>query len=156
MDGCDHIIYGQINDSLEFLEADLFMFQYRRPESTEWGGIGNWFISASQNNKVLIVLQEMLYAYWRDYDCVLDYYIFHLFFSMLREVFPSDIDAMPYRYARKSLILVHHWEECFDKAKWDHLVNHVSFHKLTYMVSSDVVKDKKNFYNYVIGGNWYS
>ena len=145
------ILYtGKFSDSLEFLEADLFMFQYRRPGSAEWGGIGNWFISACQNNRVLIVLQEMLYAYWRDYDCVLDYYIFHLFFSMLREIFPEDIDAMPYRYARQSLILVHHWEECFDKAKWDNLVNHVCFHKLAYMVPSGVVKDKKNFYNYVL------
>lgn len=46
-----------------YLDADLFMFQYTRPGSSEWGGIGNWFISACTNNEVLMVLRDMLYAY---------------------------------------------------------------------------------------------
>ena len=95
----------------------------------------------------------MLYAYWQDYNCVLDYYIFHLFFSMLREVYPKEIEAMPYRYAPQSLILVHHWNERFEQGRWDNLVQRVSFHKLTYMLSSDVVKNRGNYYNYVIQSN---
>lgn len=148
------ILYtGGVKADLDFLEADLFMFQYRRPDSEEWRGIGNWFISACQNNPVLMTLQEMMYAYWQDYNCVLDYYIFHLFFSMLREVYPKEIEAMPYRYAPQSLILVHHWNERFEQGRWDNLVQRVSFHKLTYMLSNDVVKNRGNYYNYVIQSN---
>ena len=134
----------------EYLEADLFMFQYTRPGSEVWGGIGNWFISACRNNPVLMALQEMLYAYWRDYDCVVDYYIFHLFFSKLREVFPEEIAAMPYGYARRPLALVHHWSEPFNQEQWDRLVGRTNFHKLTYMVEEKVKRDEGNYYNYVI------
>ena len=74
-----------------FLDADLFMFQYTRPGSDKWGGIGNWFISAHTNNEVLMVLRDMLYAYWKDYDCLLDYYMFHLFLPCCGMYIPKKL-----------------------------------------------------------------
>lgn len=71
---------GNVNDN--YLDADVFLFQYTKQGSIPVS-ISNWFISACSNNEVLMVLREMLYAYWKDYDCVLDYYIFHLFFAMI-------------------------------------------------------------------------
>ncbi len=138
--------------TLSFLDADLFLFQYTRPGSSQWGGIGNWFISACTNNEVLLVLRDMLYAYWRDYDCMIDYYIFHLFFSMLREVFPGEIAAMPYGYAARHVALGFHWGEPFDRQKWDKLTANVCFHKLTYNVKPQVERAKDSYYRYIISG----
>lgn len=137
----------------EYLDADLFMFQYTRPGSDQWGGIGNWFITACSNNEVLMVLRDMLFAYWKDYNCTLDYYIFHLFFSMLRGVYPNQINAMPYGYAMRHIALVHHWGVKFDQEKWDKLVNKVNFHKLAYYVDTDVKKRKDNYYHYILSLN---
>lgn len=134
----------------EYLNSDLFMFQYTRPGSDEWGGIGNWFISSCTNNEVLMVLRDMLYAYWKDYDCTLDYYIFHLFFSMLREVYPEEIAAMPYGYAARHIALAKHWGETFDHEKWDKLVSKVSFHKLTHVISKRTKADPENYYNWIL------
>ena len=134
----------------EYLDADLFMFQYTQPGSSEWGGIGNWFISSCTNNEVLVVLRDMLYAYWREHDVVLDYYLFHLFFDMLREVFPEQIAAMPYAYAPRSLALVKHWGEPFDEGRWQRLVSRVCFHKLTYMPDKVPVKVEGTYYEYVL------
>lgn len=133
-----------------YLGTDLFMFQYTQPGSREWGGIGNWFISACANNEVLMVLRDMLYAYWREHDCVLNYYLFHLFFGMLREVFPKQIAAMPYAYAPRSLALVHHWGEPFDEAKWKRLTERVCFHKLTYMPDKVPAKVEGTYYEFVV------
>ena len=143
---------GHANDNLNdrLLDADLFMFQYTQPGSNEWGGIGNWFISACSNNEVLMVLRDMLYAYWREHDCVLNYYLFHLFFGILREVFPEQIAAMPYAYAPRSLALVHHWGEPFDEAKWKRLTERVSFHKLTYMKDKVPAKVEGTYYEYIL------
>ena len=141
------------NDNVNYLDTDLFMFQYTQPGSSEWGGIGNWFITACTNNEVLMVLREMLLAYWKDYDCVLDYYIFHLFFSMLREVFPKEIGAMPYAYAPRSLALVHHWGEPFDETKWKRLTERVCFHKLTYMKDKVPEKVEGTYYEYILNAN---
>lgn len=118
-------------DSKSLLESDLFMFQYTRTGDSRFGGISNWFISAHSNNKVLMTMRDVLLAYWRDYDCVLDYYIFHYFFGILTSVYPSEIKAMPYAYSPDSLVLMKHWNEKFDQEKWDRLTSRVCFHKLS-------------------------
>ena len=133
-----------------FLDADLFLFQYTQPGSDRWGGIGNWFITSCTNNEVLMVLRDMLYAYWKEYDCLLDYYMFHLFFTMLRDVYPNEIAAMPYGYAVPSITLVHHWGEKFDKEKWERFTDKVCFHKLAYSVKKEVLEGEGNYYKYIL------
>ena len=147
---CTGIMPENEQATLSYLDADLFMFQYTQPRSTQWGGIGNWFITACTNNEVLMVLRDMLFAYWKDYDFIMDYYIFHLFFSMLREVYPEQIAAMPYGYARRSLALVYHWGEQFDEDKWKKLTSKVCFHKITPVVRKDVLKGKNNYYHHIV------
>lgn len=150
---CTGINDANVNHNANLLDADLFMFQYTQPGSSEWGGIGNWFISACSNNEVLMVLRDMLYAYWREHDCVLNYYLFHLFFGMLREVFPEQIAAMPYAYAHRSLALVHHWGERFDEANWKRLTERVCFHKLMYMKDKVPAKVEGTYYEYILNDN---
>lgn len=116
----------------EYLNADLFLFQYTPPGYPQTGNFSNWFISSCTNNHVLLVLRDMLFAYWKDYDCTLDYYIFHLFFKMLSVEYPHEIAAMPYGYSMNSLALLHNWRKPFDNDKWEQLISHVCFHKLSY------------------------
>ena len=132
-----------------YLEADLFLFQYTKQGSIPVS-ISNWFISAHSNNEVLIVLRDMLYAYWKDFDCVLDYYVFHLFFAMISKEYPEQIAAMPYGQSQNSLVLLHNWDEKFDQKKWDKLTSQVCFHKLAFRVGENVTKDKENYYNYIL------
>ena len=136
----------------DLLDADLFLFQYRSPESSpaSFEGISNWFITSCTNNTVLLVLRDLLYAYWRDYDCTLYYFIFHLFFSMLAKEYPEAIAEMPYGYSVWSHTLQRHWEEPFSQKKWDRLTSMVNFHKLTYRVDNKVEEDKGNYFNWVL------
>lgn len=81
---------------------------------------------------------------------MVDYYIFHQFFSMLRSVYPLEIAAMPYGYASRSLDLGRHWGETFNQAKWDNLTSRVCFHKLSYNVREKVEKVEDNYYHYLV------
>lgn len=132
-----------------YMDAPLFVFQYTKEGSVPVS-ISNWFITACRNNEVLRVLREMLYAYWRDYDCVLDYYIFHLFFAMVSKECPEQMAAMPYAQSQRSLVLLHHWGEKFDQRKWNRLTSEVCFHKLAFRVSDSVKNDKDNYYNHIL------
>ena len=134
---------------LNYLEADLFLFQYTKQGSIPVS-ISNWFISACSNNEVLMVLREMLYAYWKDYDCVLDYYIFHLFFAVISKEYPEQILAMPYGQSQNSLVLLHHWGEKFEQKKWDKLTENVCFHKLAFRTKDCVKATRDNYYNYIL------
>lgn len=138
---------GRLNK--KFFEADLFLFQYTKQGSIPIS-ISNWFISACSNNEVLMILRKMLFAYWKDYNCTLDYYIFHLFFTMLSKEYPEQIAAMPYGYSMNSLVLLNHWGEKFDQKKWDKLITKVSFHKLAFRVNKEVKNNKENYYNHIL------
>ena len=133
----------------QYMNAPLFVFQYTKEGSVPVS-ISNWFITACRNNEVLRVLREMLYAYWRDYDCVLDYYIFHLFFAMITKEYPEQMAAMPYAQSQRSLVLLHHWGEKYDQKKWDNLTSQVCFHKLAFRVSKETVESKGNFYQKIL------
>lgn len=137
-------------ETLSYLNANLFMFQYTQRGSNQWMGISNWFITSCKNNEVLLVLRDMMFAYWRDYDCMLDYYIFHQFFSMLRSVYPEEIAAMPYGYSVRSITLGYHWGDTFDKEKWERFTSKVCFHKLSYNVRKSTEKDNRNYYHYIV------
>lgn len=140
---------SKVQEFKKYLDADLFLFQYTMKGSVPVS-ISNWFISSCPNNEVLMVLREMLYAYWKEYDCTLDYYIFHLFFSVIAKEYPEEIAKMPYGYSPNSLVLLHHWGEKYKQQKWDKLTSQVSFHKLTFRVSQNVIEDKDNYYNYIL------
>lgn len=133
-----------------YLDADLFLFQYTPEGTTNNISISNWFISAHSNNEVLMTLRDMLFAYWEDYNCTLDYYIFHLFFTMVAKEYPVQIAAMPYGYSMNSLLLLHHWGETFEQKKWNRLIENVCFHKLAFRVNENIKKDKENYYNYIL------
>lgn len=137
--------------SKEILDSDLFMFQYRAQETSpaSFEGISNWFITSCTNNEILLVLRDLLYQYWKDYDCTLYYFIFHVFFSMLAKEYPEKISEMPYGYSVWSLTLENHWGEPFNQRKWDKLTCLVNFHKLYYRID-DKLKDRNNYYHWIL------
>lgn len=136
----------------EFLDSDLFLFQFRAPDTTpaSFEGISNWFITSCTNNEILLVLRDMLFAYWKDYDCTLYYFIFHVFFSMIAKEYPEKIAKMPYGYSVWSLTLENHWDELYNQKKWGKLTSLVNFHKLYYRIDDKLNKDKDNYYNWII------
>lgn len=147
---CTGITPQNRKETLSYLDSDLFVFQYARPGVKEWNGISNWFITACLNNEVLMVLRDMLLEYWREYDYTLDYYIFHLFFDMLRGEYPKEIAEMPYGYSMWSLALMFNMDKPFNQEKWDKHTTQVCFHKLAYSVRDDVIKKSGNYYHYIV------
>ena len=134
----------------EFLDANLFVFQYTPEGTTKGISISNWFITSSTNNEVLMAVRELLYAYWKDYDCTIDYYMFHLFFEMVAREYPEQVGRMPYGSSQRSIALMKHWNEPFKQEQWDRLVSKVAFHKLSYRVSDEVRNNKDNYYNHIM------
>jgi len=140
---------SKVQEFKAFLDADLFLFQYTKKGCIPVS-ISNWFIAACTNNEVLILMRDILFAYWKDYDCTLDYYIFHLFFAQISKEYPEAIANMPYGQSMNSLMLLHNWNERFNQQKWDRLILNVCFHKLAFRIGEDVINNKNNYYNYIL------
>lgn len=49
-----------------------------------------------------------------------------------------------------AIALGRHWREAFSQKRWDKLISHVPFHKLSYRVNEAIMGDKNNYYNWVL------
>ena len=132
------------------LESDLFLFQYRDAQTNKIVGFSNWFITSCTNNRVLLVLREMLYQYWRDYDCVIDYYIFHLFFSMIISEYPEEMSKMLKNNNSVTLMLGKRITHKFDYVWMKKLTSACAFHKLNYRIKPDNRNAEPTFYDKII------
>lgn len=131
------------------LDADLFVFQYLENGEYMFRGLSNWFITSCSDNWVLKELRDMLYQYWKDYDCVMHYYIFHLFFGMIMEKHPEEATQMP-RYSNAiSHYLSRRMGDEYDEQWMDELKKRTCFHKLSYRLD-EKAKRKGTFYDVII------
>ena len=75
---------------------------------------------------------EMLLAYWRDYDCTVDYYMMHLFLELSQRHFPEMWSDMPCLNSRHALLLGKALAAPYREEDWEELTGHVCIHKLNY------------------------
>lgn len=134
----------------EYFDSDLFMFRYNRPNDGRALNISTWFISSVSGNTSLLVLRDLLYAYWRDYDCLIDYYMIHRFYTMIVKAHPECVKDMPYASSYAAISLGQHWGEEYDPKKWENITSSAAFHKLSFRPSSSVAADKSNYYNEIL------
>ena len=132
----------------EIQETDLFLFRYFRGGREV--GISNWFIHARPADDVLRSSLGMLLAYWRDYDCTVEYYIFHLFFSVAAKRYPDVMKRMPRGNSFAFLQLGNRLALDFDEAWWEELTGKVSFHKLNYRLAAKAGDAGSSYYQHII------
>ena len=138
------------NFVIRAFDADLFLYQYRKSPDDHYAGISNWFITSCANHPMLMAMRDGLLAYWKDFDLVLEYFVFHRFFDLLAEERPRLMAAMPYAYSSDALALGHHWDKPFKKEMWEKWVSNVAFHKLTYKVDETVKNTPGNYYHHIL------
>ena len=70
-----------------FFESDLFFYQSLKPgRDGNATYISSWLMSAKTNNKVLLATRELCYEYWKRENQMIDYFLFHDFFSIVLEI----------------------------------------------------------------------
>ena len=115
----------------EIRESELFVYRYFNRQGRVVG-MSNWFIHAKAGNKLLSEVRDKLFAYWRDYDCVVEYYMFHIFFDIAANHHREMLQRMPRVNSYPALWLRDHVAQPIDDDKWETLISNVPFHKLNY------------------------
>ena len=136
----------------ELMDSDLFVFQRFGKGTQAFGGLSNWFITSCTNNVILLILRDMLYEYWKRYDCDLNYFIFHLFFCMIAEYHQKEIDNMPKHSNGYPLALGSKLAEQYDASWYEKLCSYTSFHKLTHKLDRKALCHG-TYYDVLINGN---
>ena len=125
------------------------VFRYYRKGDRYPSGLSNWFIAATPDNVVLTSVYDMLTAYWRDYDCTIDYYMMHLFISCALKAFPEMEREMPKLNSRYSFFLGDALSRTYSQEAWQELVDHVAIHKLNYRKADEARKNPQSYYNFI-------
>lgn len=116
----------------EILDSDLFVYQLVRSNYSGFAGLSNWFITASTNNRLLLILREMHYEYWKRYNCVVDYFFFHLFFVMIAKEYPEEVEKIPKYSNSWPLMLGKRLADDYEEEWMQKLCQRTCFHKLSY------------------------
>ncbi len=127
----------------EILDCQLFMPQYIDRNGVKHG-ISNWMITANKGNHLLVLIKEMLLEYWRRYDCVIDYYIFHLFFRLIAGKYPEEAARMPILNSYHCIELIKHLGERNQSEKLNRFLSKVSIHKLGHRPDKEILEDEEN------------
>lgn len=128
-------------------KSEFFIFRYFRHGQNNASGLSNWFFSVLPCNPVLTAVRDALFAYWRDYDCLVDYYIMHLFLDEALRHSPKLLEAMPRGNSYHCIILGDLLAKDFDAAVWKDLTEHVCFHKLNFRKANDAARNPNSFYS---------
>ena len=91
----------------------------------------------------------MLYAYWKDYDYAVNYYIFHLFFTIAAQKYPDEWEKIPKLNNLNPHVLQWEFAKKNDEARLKILCRLADFHKLTYRLEQSC-NDKSSFYDVMI------
>ena len=132
------------------LDCDLFLFQHLQPGEYRFRGTSNWFITACPQNPLLLVLRDLLFQYWRDHDCTLDYYIFHQFFAWIAQECPEEVAAMPRGNRLPPLQLGARLDKPFDAKWWDDFTDRCAFHKLNFRVAERIKHPANTYYAHIL------
>lgn len=132
-------------------DSDLFLYQELEPGSeVQPILISNWLISAKTNNKILMAVKFLLFEYWEKNNFVVDYFIFHIFMSIVLEFYSDDWKKiMPASNTDPHLLLFRLFED-YDENIWESIKNKTCFHKLTYKLDENDVHKNNTYYKKIV------
>lgn len=133
------------------LDSELFLFQCLKPgrdgHSTV---ISNWFITAYSSNKILAAVQYLLYAYWKENDELVDYFIFHDFFQMVIERYPDEWNkVVPFSNSTPHILLLKLFER-YNYFMWNEITAQTPFHKLSYKFEVSKTLEAGTYYDHIM------
>ena len=133
------------------MEDEFFIFQKVKPGSDGSAiNMSSWFMSAWSNHKFLLATRELLYAYWRKNDRIIDYFLLHLFMMIVKDYYMEEWkQIIPYPNSLPHVLQLMQFEK-FDRRRWDAACKASPFHKLTYKVKEEDTRKEGTFYRYIM------
>lgn len=124
-----------------FFESDFFVFRnfYRGEKSM---ALSNWFITSNRNNPILLTTRDLLYKYRKDNNYLINYYIFHMFFTMAIQKYPEIWDAVPKYSNLPPHIMQYELLSDYDKKRFEQLKSISSIHKLNFKINKSIIWEK--------------
>lgn len=137
----------ELNDKDYILDADLFLFQCLKPGlDGHCSSISSWLMTASSNNRIILLTRALLHNYWANHDYAVDYFILHYFFQMAIEAYHEEWEkVIPFSNSTPHILLLRLFEKYNDKT-WKAIKEQTSFHKLSYKFNQEQTLKNGTYY----------
>ena len=141
-------VSNKIDDS--FFNNDLFVFKeislYQKEELPIRAS--NWLIYSKHNNNNIICLTEkLILEYWKKYNHPINYYFFHIFFSIASKKFNDEWLKVPNYSNIPPHMLQFELKNQYNLNRFNEIKRMSDFHKLNHRINSN---DDNSFYSYII------
>lgn len=110
--------------------------------------LSSWLIVSDGNSKILHLTRKLLYAYWKKYNYLDNYLLFHIFFTICSEKYPEEYNDIPTFNNISPHIMQRELGNTYSEERWNDYLSVSSFHKLTYKIDLD--KDKNTNYKHIV------
>lgn len=130
-----------------FFDSELFLYQIFKPgRDGQAQPISSWLISSKTNNKILMMTQELCYAYWKNHNSLVDYFLFHDFLMISLEHNKEEWDKIiPVDNSAPHYLLLRLFDK-YDERMWNAIKGQTPFHKLTYKFDMHQERIEGTFY----------
>ena len=137
------------NIPVGLFERQFFIFQnYKRGD--ESCCLSSWLIAACAAEPSLIMTRDLLFAYWKKTNYLCHYFIYHFFFTMVCEKYPTVLKSLP-RYSNlPPHILQFEMFEKFDNIRWKQIKDMSPFHKLNWKYDTKSIDITGTYYEHIL------
>lgn len=134
-----------------YFNSDLFFFQSLKPgRDGHCIYMSSWLMSAKTNNRILMATRCLLYEYWKKNDKMIDYFLLHIFMSIVLDYYKQDWDnIIPCDNGMPHALLLRLFEP-YNDCIWKAIKNQISFHKLTYKFTEEQVAQENTYYDVIL------
>lgn len=133
------------------LDSDFFVFQNLKPGNDgQATNISSWFMTAKQGNKLVAAVRFLLYAYWKQNDSLVDYFLLHQFISVVADYYIDDWQHIfPYPNSLPHILLLRMFKP-YDEDLWNNLKAICPFHKLSYKRTQEEFTREGTYYKCIL------
>ncbi|WP_029321002.1 capsular polysaccharide synthesis protein [Butyrivibrio sp. AE3004] len=145
---------GELISEIDNLPLFMFSFYYFgfNPEIMEYN---SWFMHSTSNNNLLCLLQQLMYAYWKEHNYISNYYLLHILGSIANDYYKEECEAMPIISQVDAHILATYIYDNYDPYKYKMLTRKTGIHKLSIKFDQERLRRKGTFYDVIINqGNF--
>lgn len=117
-----------------FFDSDFFMFN--NFESWDDSIVSsNWFITSNKNNPILLTTRDLLFKYWEENNYLINYFIFHLFFTMATKKYSEIWNKVPKYSNIPPHTMQREFLQEYNKERFKELKKISSVHKLNHKIN---------------------
>lgn len=125
------LLTDRIPDSI--LNSDLFFFRTTYDDNKDEPILmSSWFLRAKAQHPVLLNTRRLMIEYWTTHTVLINYYLFHLFFSLVLREMNEYLKIFPLITNGNSHLLQFNLNNKLDEENYSQIKELTSIHKLTY------------------------